>query len=599
MDAHKRFEKLDRDFFREWLKRHPFQGTQLGLHEEFDEKMPDGSLGAEEDDLRLLKHTLSECEKIDPKKLPPADAVQRDFLAHVLKGWIFDREELRLWELRPEAPTVIGQGIFQILSRNYAPLQHRVKAIMKRLEKMPKYIDASREKLRRPSKLHVEIELETITRLPAFFNLLKDIGREHMSAAVQRDLNRVIDATQNTLEKYSDWLIVDVLPDSHDRFEVGEELLRKFLHSRGADVTPGHLVSLAETEMERIREKQKEVARAIKRKVPIEDVRDLLKQQHSENIDGALRFARENLQRARQFVNRAKFAQLPEGEQVYVIETPSYLRHFHPFGSHCAPAPHEPKHDGYLYITPGDCDSDKLKEHNYGAVANLVVREGYPGRCLLSSWASRSPYPLRTIHQDEATAGGWGHYCEERVKEMGFDDTPPSRFMQLQSHLLACVRVVVDARIAMGKLGWSQAVEALIDHLGMDRICAEAEARRFVVQPGISLLHLWGRDRIRELRRWAKDRLESRFTETFFHTTLLKAGGLPPAILKRELEHHIVEELRKAAEEHAKAHGHDHGHGQGHGPAAPAKAAPARAKPRSEAPPKAKAKPKARAKKRR
>jgi hypothetical protein len=110
---------------------------------------------------------------------------------------------------------------------------------------------------------------------------------------------------------------------------------------------------------------------------------------------------------------------------------------------------------------------------------------------------------------------------------------------------------------------------------------------------------------VRELRRWAKDRLETRFTESFFHTTLLKAGGLPPAVLKRELEHHIVEELRKAAEEQAKAHGHGHGHahdhGHGHGHPAPAKAAPAKAKakPKAKARPKPEARAKPKAKKKR
>jgi len=55
---------------------------------------------------------------------------------------------LRYWETQPEAPTVLGQSIFQILSRNYAPLGQRMRAIMKRLEKMPKYIDQSRSRLR-------------------------------------------------------------------------------------------------------------------------------------------------------------------------------------------------------------------------------------------------------------------------------------------------------------------------------------------------------------------------------------------------------------------------------------------------------------------
>src|SRR5262245_740145 len=430
MDLAKRFDKLEKDFFKEWVHRHPLLGTALGLHDEFDDKMPDGSLEKELDDRKFLHRMLGEFQKIDPRKLPPARATDRDLALHLIRNWIFDREELGLGEALPEAPQVIGHSIFQILSRNYAPLGQRMRSIMKRLDRMPKYIEQSRSKLRKPVKLFVEIELESITRLPGFFNLIKDIGREHLPITPQRDLNRLIEHVQNVLQKYEDWLIVDVLPDCREEYAIGEDLHRRLLHVRGIEQAPGTLFTAAEEEIERIKERQKEVGRAIKRKVAIEDVRDLIKQQHSENFDGVLRFVRDAAAKTRQFVNRSKFVQLPEGEQVYVIETPSFLRHLLPFGGYWPPSKFEAKHDGYVFVTPGDCDSDKLKEHNYAALSNLAVREGYPGRHVLTSWAIRHASPLRLLYEDPAMVGGWGHYCEERAKEMGFDDTPPSRFMQ-------------------------------------------------------------------------------------------------------------------------------------------------------------------------
>jgi uncharacterized protein (DUF885 family) len=577
MDPSKRLEKLEKDFFRDWVRRHPLLGTALGLHDDYDDKMPDGSIEKELDDQKFLRATLAELERLDPRKLPPAHAVTRDHLAHVARNWLFDREELRYWESSPEAPQVLGQALFQILSRNYAPLGQRMRAIMKRLEKMPKYIDQSRSRLRRPVKLFVEIELETITRLPGFFNLLKDIGREHLPATPQRDLNRLIDQTQNALERYSDWLIVDILPDCQEPFAIGEERYKKLLHVRGVDASPGHLASLAEAEIARLKDRQKEVARAIKRKVPIEDVRDMLKQQHPENFDGVLRFVRDAVTKSRQFVNRSKFAAFAEGEQLYVIETPMFLRHFLPFGGYWPPSRFESKLDGYLFVTPGDCDSDKLKEHNYGALTAMTLREGYPGRHLQQTWAIRHPSPFRGIFEDPAVAGGWSLYVEERAKEMGFDDTPPSRFMQMQAMVLAAARVLVDLRLSAGKMTYAEAVDALIDYLGMDRVCAEAEARRFVTAPGVPAAHFWGRDRVKELKKGLKDRMGPRFTETFFHTAFLQSGPLPFPLLRRELEARAAQEAQKAAEE-AKKDEHPRK------PAAPAKAPPAKAPARKAAP---------------
>src|SRR5882672_7289512 len=584
MDQTKRLEKLEKDFFKEWLHRNPLLGTSLGFHDDYDDKMPDGSLERQLDDIKFLQRTLAEFEKLDPKKLQPLQGVSRDFAIHLLKNWIFDRDVLRYWETQPEAPTVLGQSIFQILSRNYAPLGQRMRAIMKRLEKMPKYIDQSRSRLRTPVKQFVEIELETITRLPGFFNLLKDIGREHLPATPQRDLNRLIDQTQNALERYSDWLIVDVLPDCREPYAIGEDRYKKLLHVRGMDVSPGHIASLAESEIDKIKERQKEDAKAIKRKTPLEDIRDMIKWQHSESFDGVLRYVREAVQKARQFVNRSKYAQFPEGEQLYVIETPSFLRHFQPFGGTWAPARFEPKQDGYLFVTPGDCDSDKLKEHNYASLSSLAVREGYPGRYLQTSWAARHASMPRLIYEDTASAGGWAMYCEERAKDMGHDDTPPSRFMQLQSSILAAVRVMIDAKISVGKMTYQQSIETLIDYLGMDRVCAEAETRRYVVQPGVPTLHWWGREKMKDLRKWAKDRMETRFTETFFHMSILHAGVLPPPLLKREVDVRITEELRRPPDRPKDDHHHkkdDKKHA-----AVAAKAGPAKAQAKSKAAPK-------------
>ena len=548
MDAVKRLEKLVKDFSKEWVRRHPLVGTSLGLHDEFDGLMPDGSLDKELDDLKFLQRTLCEVQKIDGNRLTPAAAAERDLALHVLKNWIFDREVVRSWETSPEAPRVVGLAIFQILSRNYAPLQHRMRVIMKRLERMPKYVDQSRTKLRAPTKMAVEIELETITRLPGFFNILKDIGREHLPITPQRDLNRLIDHAQNSLERYSDWLIVDVLPDCREEFVLGEEKFRKLLQARGIDLSPGQISAAAEAEIPRLQERQREFGREIRRKAAIEDIRDLIKQQHPENFDGVLRYIRESAGKTRQFVTRSRFAALPEGEQLYVIETPGFLRHLLPFGGYWPPARHEGRADGYFFVTPGDCDSDKLKEHNYGALANFAVQQGYPGRHLQMAWAARHPSPLRALYEDPAVALGWPSYVEERAKEMGYDDTPSARFMQIQSSVLSAVRAMLDVRISTGRTGFQEAVENLIDQLGMDRVCAEAEVRRYISSPGAHTASYWGRDRLRELRRWARDRMESRFSETFFHTTLLQSGPVPVPVLKRELELRIAEELRRPPE---------------------------------------------------
>jgi len=73
--------------------------------------------------------------------------------------------------------------------------------------------------------------------------------------------------------------------------------------------------------------------------------------------------------------------------------------------------------------------------------------------------------------------------------------------------------------------------------------------RRTATQPTISSCPLWGRDRIRDLRKWTKDHLKGRYTELLFNNAVLRAGGLPIVALRKELEWRVQEELSRPAEQ--------------------------------------------------
>lgn len=545
MDAAKRFEKLEKEFVREWALRNPLLGTAIGMHEECDDRMPDGTLSKLQDDVKFLRRYETEFSAIDPKKLDVPRGVDRDLVLHLIRGWIFEREELAWWNRVPEAPQLLGESIFQLLTRNYAPLALRLRSIMKRLEQTPKYLEESKTKLVAPVKLFVENELETLTRLPGFFNQLKDVSRDNIPKTPERNLHKLIEMVQNALERYSDWLIVDILPECRDEFAVGEAKLRKAIAHYGVEMAPSSLISFGESEMERLREKLKELARPIRRKVPIEDVREMVKQAHPDTFDGAARFVRDQVSKSKQFTVRSKFATLPQGETLFISEMPTYFRHILPFSKYAPPAKLEPKREGYFYLTPGDCDSDKLKEHNVAALANRVVHEGYPGHHLMAAWSQATGSLIRSFAADPLVREGWAHYCEERMKELGFDDSPTSRFWMVHEQLFRSVRIVMDMKISLGKMGFQEGVEYLIDQVGMDRVCAESEMRRYVVTPGASVAFLIGKERIKDLKKWARERMKGRWNETFFHDAVCQSGALPLPLLKRELEWRIVEELKR------------------------------------------------------
>ncbi|MHC4606167.1 MAG: DUF885 domain-containing protein [Planctomycetota bacterium] len=546
MDTARRFDRIEKELFHGWVKRNPLLGSRLGFHKEFDSKLPDGSYGKVQDDIRFLKRQQAELKKLDPKDLKPRRRIDLELALHVLRQRLFEMEELRLWAKMPQAPRLIGECVFQLLSRNYAPLRQRLNSIIKRLEQLPRYIDESRDRLREPVETFIESELETITRLPGFFHVLKDVARNALPKTPYNTMCNFIEDIHNALERYSDWLIIDVLSECGNDYAIGEELFRKMLRVRGITEPPSKLHSWGEGEMNRLRERLRELARKVRRRSTVEDVRDLIRQQHHDNFDGVLRFVRDSVQKSRQFVVRSNFAPIPQGEALVVTETPSYLCHILPLGGYWPPAPFEQKKEGFYLVTPGDCDSDKLKEHNYASLANMTVHEGYPGHHLQFSWQIRHPSLIRNFAHAPETIEGWAHYCEERVRELGYDDAAPNRFMMLTDLHWRATRVVHDVRLHTGRISIPKAVEMLIDETGKDRVTCEGEVRRYLTTPGYPLSYLYGKERMKDLKKWARGKMKSRFEEAFFHEAVLQAGALPMPLLRRELEWRIEEKLEKA-----------------------------------------------------
>ena len=89
-------------------------------------------------------------------------------------------------------------------------------------------------------------------------------------------------------------------------------------------------------------------------------------------------------------------------------------------------------------------------------------------------------------------------------------------------------------------MSFEEAVEFLVRETGMDREAAKAEVKRYTYTPGYQLSYLLGKHMFKELREYAKKRLGSKFSERWFHDTLLYAGSVPikyaKAILDREIE---------------------------------------------------------------
>jgi uncharacterized protein (DUF885 family) len=545
MEASRQFDQLEAELFKGWVARNPLLGSELGLHE-FDDKLPAAGIERIQDDVRFLKGIQGRLAKMSPKGLPSKRQVDFAAAKEAVDRWLVDLEEVRTWERIPDAPFLVGHSIYQILGRTYAPLHERFGAIISRMEKLPKYVKGSVSKLRTPIKMLLENELETVTRLAGFFYKIREIAKENLR---RRDLSRMltaVDRTQDAVEELCDTLVIDLLPDAAEHWSMGEAAYRRALRAAGIDRAPEQLLRDLEKAHEGVQRRLREFAKRVKRKTSPEDIRDAIKSRHPASFEEVLDFARDTVKRARQFVSETKFATIPASESLFLVETPSYLRNIHPLSVVWPPGRFEKTPQGYLFLTPPDCDSSRLREHNYASLSNMVVRLAYPGRHLGQVVANRHSSPLRCLVNDPQASRGWSLWCESKMKASGFDDTPEISFMQLCDQNTDTVRALVDLKVALGRLTPKEAVSYLAVHTGTDWICAEAEIRRLQLQPTCFVAPILGRDEIGRMETRARQALGARYADGFFHDAVLSSGALPLPLVEQELMAKIEDRKRRA-----------------------------------------------------
>jgi uncharacterized protein (DUF885 family) len=130
-----------------------------------------------------------------------------------------------------------------------------------------------------------------------------------------------------------------------------------------------------------------------------------------------------------------------------------------------------------------------------------------------------------------AYSEGWGLYAERLAEEMGLYSSDRMRLGMLSADAWRSARLVVDTGIHA--LGWSraQALGFFVAHVPLDPEEAAVEIDRYIGMPGQALSYKIGQREIFRLRDDARRRLEERFRVQGFHTTVLRHGGVPLALL--------------------------------------------------------------------
>ena len=470
------FISLANDFIEELLERYPEFATALGDHR-FDGRLNDYTAEGVADAIAWNKRYLESLEAIDPSRLSPTNAVDYEILDNELRYSIWSGEELREHTWNPRRYGV-GDALYSLLAREFAPLEDRLASLKQRLEGVAAVFDSARANLENPPRVHTET---AIRQNDGAISLVRDELEAFLAEApgMKQALESARQSAVAELEEYGRWLRQDLLPRSNGNFRIGEEKYRtKLAFTLHSDLSMEEILvraqqrlaelqdELYETALPLHRELAVRVADETDRKAVIGAVLDSLADSHPTDTS-IVDDARRSLEEVTSFTEEKGLVTVPD-EPLRIIVMPEFRRGVST--AYCdSPGPLEKNGETFYAISPTPeawTPERKLsfyREYNDYMLQDLTVHEAIPGHYLQIAHSNRmeGPTMLRSIFSSGTFVEGWAVYAEQVMAEHRYGG-PRFKMQQLKMLTRAVINSILDQKIHAGSMTEEEAMEMML-----------------------------------------------------------------------------------------------------------------------------------------
>jgi uncharacterized protein (DUF885 family) len=479
-------------FLAEWFVLEPVYATSVGMHDH-DARWPDLSTAGRAERAAFVGRWLAALRGLDAADLSIDDRVDRDLLVGVLEAAAFDEDVLRedAWSAMAWV-YLIGQGLFSLVAREFAPLADRLASMAGRAEGLPALLDAARERLvgiegRPVDRLHAEAAL---AQWPGLIEIVDDaIAAGETAAAGDPQVAAVLPRARaartvaaDALEAFERHLRDELLPGAEGEGRLGPELFAaKMAHTlHDPAMTPDRIRTAAEREFHAIRAEMIRIAREIAPRwldpdvaPPADDdalvraVLDAVAREHPGRHD-MLDYCRAELARIEEFCHGIDLIGLAE-EPLEIAWMPVFLR---AFGGAMLSSPGvlDKGQKAIFSITPIPDDAtpeqaeSALREDNDRMQRLLTIHEAVPGHYLQGVYANRCPSLARAIFGSGVYAEGWAVYVTQVMMDVGYGaDDPALLLTHWKYYLRSVTNALIDVGIHAAGMTEAEAVALMTD----------------------------------------------------------------------------------------------------------------------------------------
>jgi uncharacterized protein (DUF885 family) len=456
-----RFEAFAQKYVQELLDRQPETATRLGEHRN-DARLNDYSAQGVERDLAAAKSGLAELARIDLKKLSAEDAVDYRILKNRLESQVYELQTLRDWQWNPLDYNV-GRAIYQLIAREFAPPEQRLRSVIGRLNAVPAVVAAAKANLKAPPRVHTETAIQ---QNKGTTNLVKEQLEPlvKQAPALEKEFRTAQSTALAALGDYQQWLEKELLPRSNGDFRLGNEKFRKKLRfALDSDLSKEEILRRAEADLKSTRSAMYQTAVQIWPKlfpdtpvpmdqpVAIKAVLDEAAKKHPTN-ESVISQATRTLAETTAFVKEKRFVTVHD-EPLEIVPTPEFQRGV--AVASCSPAgPLEKNKKTFYYIspTPDDWTPERVesffREYNDSMLQELTIHEAMPGHYLQLAHANRfrAPTLVRAVVFSGTFVEGWATYAEQLMADAGYGG-PEVRMQQLKMRLRMILNAIIDQKI--------------------------------------------------------------------------------------------------------------------------------------------------------
>ncbi|MCZ6702450.1 MAG: DUF885 domain-containing protein [Ignavibacteria bacterium] len=522
------------NFIAEYLDMNPTSAVEAGLHE-YDGTFGDLSASGIKKQIDWLYNKRAGVQNFEAKSLDNKQRFEREQLYAVIDKNLFWSETAQVPFKNPAFYLgKINPSVY--LTREYAPLDVRMKAYIKYAGNLPAVLKQMKANLQLPlPKTFAVLGRNAFKGYVDFFkNDLPGIFSSVKNEKLQNDFKKTNKEAIKSVTGIGDWF-EEILPESNGSYALGQENFKKMLwETERVNISLEELKKIGEADLERNLIALKKACEKIIPGKPIIECMDFVMSNKPEG--GAVEGAREQLKSLNKLVKDRHIVSIPFEEEALVDEAPPYNRWN--FAYIEFPGIYEKDLPAIYYIAPPDTAwSEDVQQKYIPGKTRLIftsVHEVWPGHFLHSLHIKKSGSELSGIFWSYAFGEGWAHYTEEMMYDEGLGDFDPEyKVGQLTAALLRNIRFLSAIGLHTEGMTPEQSEKMFIEKGHINPGDSKQQAARGTFDPAY-LNYTMGKLIIIKLRDdWLSANPDKSLKN--FHDTFLSYGAAPIPLVRKEM----------------------------------------------------------------